>query len=511
MDAAVARATTSLSTRRVQPAMQPRSCRSIGNPATTPVSTISTHPQPPQSPVHHDAPPPGTASLGRDGVSHYKMSQARLKRLQDAWDQASSSSSSGASESSVGGEDQFEDVRTDFSNDEDGMLARASNWWQRRRQRLQREALEQQAEEQRQRILQQLHPEQQRSLSLADLYCGHSGQDDYVNSDSDDDDNDTHAENGNGNEQLTHNNSNDTVSSIPGLYKTTSVDSTKTPSRKIKVGPILPTPSGCGVTVDLTLPSSSDSQREEEQVNGTDDNDDIFIAEVSIEPETYSKYNPNSNANNNMEQIPYILTKSQMLSIAKKVLPPSMAYCRWKRVYSLLRDGDAFDAFLRLVHKEQRTLLVIKTSKGDVFGGYAETAWEVMHRRENSGGFYGSAQACLFKLLKKNVSNDDCATSADANGYNDDIGRQQLQNSNDINVYRWTGRNRYIQLCDSTHKMIAFGGGGTEGSFGLTVEDDFRRGSTGYCDTFGNDALCHDGEDFDVIDLECWGFITGVF
>jgi hypothetical protein len=38
--------------------------------------------------------------------------------------------------------------------------------------------------------------------------------------------------------------------------------------------------------------------------------------------------------------------------------------------------------------------------------------------------------------------------------------------------------------------MIAFGGGGDEGDFGLCVEDDFRRGSTGRCETFGNEPLC---------------------
>ena len=35
---------------------------------------------------------------------------------------------------------------------------------------------------------------------------------------------------------------------------------------------------------------------------------------------------------------------------------------------------------------------------------------------------------------------------------------------------------------------IAMGGGG--GAFGLYVEDDFSRGSTGTCGTFGNCPLC---------------------
>ena len=48
-----------------------------------------------------------------------------------------------------------------------------------------------------------------------------------------------------------------------------------------------------------------------------------------------------------------------------------------------------------------------------------------------------------------------------------------------IIIYRWSGANRYIQLCDAAKWMVVFG--------------DFRRGTTGHCYTFDNKALCEEG------------------
>ena len=58
--------------------------------------------------------------------------------------------------------------------------------------------------------------------------------------------------------------------------------------------------------------------------------------------------------------------------------------------------------------------------------------------------------------------------------------------------------------------MMAFGGGGEEGSFGLCVEQEFQGGSTGHCDTFDNAPLCEQ-ENFKIVDVELWGFLVGQF
>ena len=178
---------------------------------------------------------------------------------------------------------------------------------------------------------------------------------------------------------------------------------------------------------------------------------------------------------------PFILSKEQMQQIAIHVLPQTVAFGRWKRLYDIGRDGDSFDACLRIIQNTARTLMVVRTTKGDVFGGYAESAWNT--NKSGSVNFYGGASACLFSVIP---------------------GTDRLK------VYKWTGKNRYIQLCDVTHKMFAFGGGGDDSAFGLAIEEDFQRGSSGPCDTFDNDPLCDQGS-FQIVDLEFWEFLTGVF
>ncbi|KAL3777297.1 hypothetical protein ACHAW5_004677 [Stephanodiscus triporus] len=176
---------------------------------------------------------------------------------------------------------------------------------------------------------------------------------------------------------------------------------------------------------------------------------------------------------------PPVLQPSHMKSfISSGALPPSLNFCKWKRLYSLARDGDSFDQFLRLVEGHDRTVLVVLTTHGRLFGGYAATRWEARHTRRSASDFYGSAQACLFRF-----PNYGPAAGGGGSGSDEDT----------IIVYKWSGINRYIQLCDASKRVLAFGGGGDDGYFGLCIEDDFRRGTTGHCSTFENEALCEEG------------------
>jgi hypothetical protein len=209
--------------------------------------------------------------------------------------------------------------------------------------------------------------------------------------------------------------------------------------------------SGEGASAQLELPGYTEEE--------------AWVPEVRVEEEPGQKF---------------ILNEDQMQQIAVDVLPRTISYCRWKRLYSLERDGDSFDGCLRLIANESKTLLVVKTTRGDIFGGYADSGWHSQEHRSNT--FYGSASASLFKVLP----------------------------DGSIKVFKWTGANRYIQLCDITNKRMAFGGGGKDGAFGLCVEEDFQKGSTGPCATFKNEPLC-DQESFDILGLEFWGFLTGQF
>ena len=263
----------------------------------------------------------------------------------------------------------------------------------------------------------------------------------------------------------------------------------------IKVSPPQCTLSGNGMSVNVDIPDrnelldngrsrgvgSTPFEEESDQVNSV-------ASDVKVVPET-----PKDNAFGS----PSILQPRQMSALmASGGLPLSLGFCRWKRCYSLSRDGDSFEQFLRLVAGQERTVLAIRTTRGDVFGGYAAAPWEARHSHRYASEFYGSAQACLFR----------CRPVVDRG---DQGGARQEEEDGGVVMYPWSGANRYIQLCDATRRMLAFGGGGVEGDFGLCVEDDFRRGTTGHCSTFENEALCKEGY-FDILDLEVWGFVLDV-
>ena len=214
------------------------------------------------------------------------------------------------------------------------------------------------------------------------------------------------------------------------------------------------------------------------------DEDDEFIPPVRVE-DLGIVYPNEQTGETTCRQNPFILSLDEMHQIACKVLPRGIVYCRWKRLYSLARDGDSFDACLRLLADDARTLLVVRTSRNAVFGGYADSVWEPFLK--GGASYFGSAKACLFKIEPASNGGD-----------------------GKVKAFHWSGANRYVQLCDPSNRMLAFGGGGDEGEFGLCVEDDFQRGSTGHCATFDNEPLC-DERQFKIVNMEVYGFMVGHF
>ena len=183
------------------------------------------------------------------------------------------------------------------------------------------------------------------------------------------------------------------------------------------------------------------------------------------------------NTQDDNSNVPYLLTQAQRQLLARNSLPVSIKGRSWKRLYSLERDGDAFEMFSKKVQNDSSTLLVLKTTDGHVFGGFADRVWA------RQASYFGAGQAFLFSV------HDD----------NDET---------NISVYNGTGANRMVQHVGGDKRRLAMGGGG--GGFGLCVEDNFRQGSTSKCETFDNEALCP-GESFQVLSFEVYGFVRGSF
>jgi len=76
-----------------------------------------------------------------------------------------------------------------------------------------------------------------------------------------------------------------------------------------------------------------------------------------------------------------------------------------------------------------------------------------------------------------------------------------------LKVFKWTGKNDYVALCESEY--LSFGGG--DGHYGLYLDDTLLDGSSARCPTFDNEPLCSLGANkgetvsFECVGLEVWG------
>lgn len=99
------------------------------------------------------------------------------------------------------------------------------------------------------------------------------------------------------------------------------------------------------------------------------------------------------------QEIPVLEGKSNILS--KKMAVLIMVYLPivhqeepWTLLYSLYDHGTDFSTFYSNVSYYQKTIIVVETEYGEVFGGFASEEWTVHHT------FRGTGQCFLFKFCK---------------------------------------------------------------------------------------------------------------
>jgi len=92
-----------------------------------------------------------------------------------------------------------------------------------------------------------------------------------------------------------------------------------------------------------------------------------------------------------LETLPRILSDDQLRYINYHALPPSIRMMTWTRAYSLRRDGSLFSTMLERCKIFSNTLTVIKTTQGDILGGFADSPWGV----NGNSGAYGSGSSSI--------------------------------------------------------------------------------------------------------------------
>ena len=174
------------------------------------------------------------------------------------------------------------------------------------------------------------------------------------------------------------------------------------------------------------------------------------------------------------DTVPRLLSEGVMKELVK-AMPYTLRGRSWTRLFSITRDGDSFGTFLNCVERSECTVVVIQTTRGEIIGGFADATWEC---RGVDGNFFGAGTSFLFSLVRSQPHSDP------------------------VQIYRWQGVNDYSQVC--RQGCIGMGGGG--GSFGLFLQDDFTKGSSGACETYGNPGPLTSSPCFDILNFEVYGF-----
>lgn len=88
--------------------------------------------------------------------------------------------------------------------------------------------------------------------------------------------------------------------------------------------------------------------------------------------------------------------------------PHLLRFQKWKRLFSLLRDGCSFPTLLHKCRQNKKTVMIIESTTHNIFGCYASDVWE---NKRGSAQFYGNGESFVFRQ-------DRCG---------------------DVKVFKWTG------------------------------------------------------------------------
>ncbi|MFH4976557.1 hypothetical protein AB6A40_003266 [Gnathostoma spinigerum] len=168
----------------------------------------------------------------------------------------------------------------------------------------------------------------------------------------------------------------------------------------------------------------------------------------------------------------------KMIRQILSVLPARAEGYPWVCVYNSEKHGFSLHTLYRRMAQWNEDmspiLLVIRDCKNHVFGTIVSSALLP------SEHFYGTGDSCLlFKFVKDPNSDEKILKS-----------------------YSWTGENQFF--VKASKDSISVGAGG--GHYGLWLDADLNHGRSLRCETFANEPLSGDEEDFNIQFVEAFGF-----
>ena len=136
-------------------------------------------------------------------------------------------------------------------------------------------------------------------------------------------------------------------------------------------------------------------------------------------------------------------------------LPPLQRVGDWTRLFSCATDGSSLATLLRRCADKGPTVLAVRDTRGNTFGGFAATPWAV----DGGGKFYGNGESFLWAVWHPKGAEPE------------------------VLKFGWVGGSAPARPLHSSAEGLGMGGGGT---FGLWLDAALAKGTSGQCETFGN-------------------------
>ncbi|XP_054624273.1 TBC1 domain family member 24 [Dunckerocampus dactyliophorus] len=205
-------------------------------------------------------------------------------------------------------------------------------------------------------------------------------------------------------------------------------------------------------------------------------------------------------------------------------IPERFALCQPQLLFTTSTHGCSLNRFYSHCEGYEPTLLLIRTTDGDVCGAFLSTDWEERKRGGNKLSFFGTGECFIFRLKPEMeryewvvIRHPELASAVKNQGH-EDAGASDGQNSDSSSLQepeKLAGElspflsARHFNLNSKNTSMFMAGNfdsiivGGGEGN-ALYIDSELNHGRTGRCTTFDNPPLC--AESFQVSLLEVWGF-----
>ncbi|MCL4134597.1 UNVERIFIED_CONTAM: hypothetical protein GTU68_037307 [Idotea baltica] len=194
---------------------------------------------------------------------------------------------------------------------------------------------------------------------------------------------------------------------------------------------------------------------------------------------------PTSESQENIQMMSHTLDIKELLTIWSWI-PMRMTMHHPKLVYTTEEHGSSLTNFYLRVDKFEPTLLLVRTTKDEVFGAYCSTAWQERNRNDEYGHkqtYFGTGESFLFTLKPRAVHYEWVGIT------------QQRENSELSSV-----AHQSELFMHADNDMVSVGGGH---GHGLMLDHDLQYGKTENCETFNNPPLCST-PDFEIKVVEVY-------